>query len=59
MGLEDKTLAGIINTSTGRCWSSDTYNPVIFASVSILNRGPSFGFASNILKKYLCNFECI
>ena len=22
-----KTLAGIINTSSGRCWSSDTYNP--------------------------------
>lgn len=21
-------LAGILNTSSGRCWSSDTYNPV-------------------------------
>ena len=28
LGLDAKTLAGIINTSTGRCWSSDTYNPV-------------------------------
>lgn len=28
MGLNPKTLAAIINTSSGRCWSSDTYNPV-------------------------------
>ncbi|KAI1721181.1 NAD binding domain of 6-phosphogluconate dehydrogenase domain-containing protein [Ditylenchus destructor] len=28
MGLNPKTLASIINTSSGRCWSSDTYNPV-------------------------------
>jgi len=28
MGLDVKTLANIVNTSTGRCWSSDTYNPV-------------------------------
>uniref|UniRef100_A0A8R1DXB5 3-hydroxyisobutyrate dehydrogenase n=1 Tax=Caenorhabditis japonica TaxID=281687 RepID=A0A8R1DXB5_CAEJA len=28
MGLDAKALAGIINTSSGRCWSSDTYNPV-------------------------------
>lgn len=28
MGLCPKQLASIINTSSGRCWSSDTYNPV-------------------------------
>ncbi|KAK4884149.1 hypothetical protein RN001_000420 [Aquatica leii] len=28
MGLDVKTLAKVVNTSTGRCWSSDTYNPV-------------------------------
>uniref|UniRef100_A0A7E4W4D5 3-hydroxyisobutyrate dehydrogenase n=1 Tax=Panagrellus redivivus TaxID=6233 RepID=A0A7E4W4D5_PANRE len=28
MGLDPKLLASIINTSSGRCWSSDTYNPV-------------------------------
>ena len=28
LGADPKTLAGIINTSSGRCWSSDTYNPV-------------------------------
>merc|ERR1712137_824497 len=28
MGLDPKLLSGILNTSTGRNWSSDTYNPV-------------------------------
>ncbi|KAJ1414456.1 hypothetical protein B484DRAFT_454817 [Ochromonadaceae sp. CCMP2298] len=28
LGLDPKTLAGILNTSTGRCWSSEAYNPV-------------------------------
>ena len=27
LGMDAKTLAGVINTSSGRCWSSDTYNP--------------------------------
>ena len=27
LGIDPKVLAGIINTSSGRCWSSDTYNP--------------------------------
>lgn len=28
LGLDAKLLAGILNSSSGRCWSSDTYNPV-------------------------------
>lgn len=28
LGIDAKVLAGIINTSSGRCWSSDAYNPV-------------------------------
>lgn len=28
LGLEPKLLANILNTSSGRCWSSDLYNPV-------------------------------
>mgnify|MGYP003891932685 FL=1 len=28
MGIDSQVLAGIMNTSTSRCWSSDTYNPV-------------------------------
>ena len=27
LGMDAKTLAGIINTSSGRCWSSDVNNP--------------------------------
>lgn len=27
LGMDPKTLAGIINTSSGRCWSSDVNNP--------------------------------
>eukprot|EP00638_Chattonella_subsalsa_P003889 CAMPEP_0117753566 /NCGR_PEP_ID=MMETSP0947-20121206/12305_1 /TAXON_ID=44440 /ORGANISM="Chattonella subsalsa, Strain CCMP2191" /LENGTH=237 /DNA_ID=CAMNT_0005572479 /DNA_START=460 /DNA_END=1173 /DNA_ORIENTATION=+ len=27
LGLEPKVLAEIMNTSSGRCWSSDSYNP--------------------------------
>ena len=27
LGIDPKLLASIINTSSGRCWSSDTYNP--------------------------------
>src|SRR5947209_6003531 len=27
LGIDPKVLAGIINTSSGRCWSTDTYNP--------------------------------
>jgi 3-hydroxyisobutyrate dehydrogenase len=27
LGMDPNLLAGILNTSTGRCWSSDTYNP--------------------------------
>jgi len=28
MGLDPKLLAGILNSSSGRCWSSEVYNPV-------------------------------
>lgn len=28
LGLDPKTFADIINSSTGRCWASETYNPV-------------------------------
>ncbi|APV51269.1 3-hydroxyisobutyrate dehydrogenase [Betaproteobacteria bacterium GR16-43] len=27
LGMDPKVFAGIVNTSSGRCWSSDTYNP--------------------------------
>jgi 3-hydroxyisobutyrate dehydrogenase len=27
LGIDPKVLAGVVNTSSGRCWSSDSYNP--------------------------------
>ena len=27
LGMDPKLLSSILNTSTGRCWSTDTYNP--------------------------------
>lgn len=27
LGMDPKILAGVMNTSTARCWSSDSYNP--------------------------------
>ncbi len=28
LGMDPKVLASVMNTSTARCWSSDSYNPV-------------------------------
>jgi 3-hydroxyisobutyrate dehydrogenase len=45
--MDPKVLAGVMNTSTGRCWSSDTYNPcpgVISTAPS--SRGYTGGFGT-------------
>jgi len=55
LGIDPKVLAGIINTSTGRCWSSDTYNPfpgVIDTAPS--TRGYTGGFGTDLMLKDLC-----
>ncbi|KDB09190.1 3-hydroxyisobutyrate dehydrogenase [Burkholderia sp. lig30] len=54
LGIDPAVLAGIINTSTGRCWSSDTYNPypgVLPAAPAA--RGYAGGFAANLMLKDL------
>ncbi|WP_120993531.1 3-hydroxyisobutyrate dehydrogenase [Stutzerimonas urumqiensis] len=54
LGMDAKTLAGVINTSSGRCWSSDTYNPfpgVIETAPAA--RGYSGGFGSDLMLKDL------
>jgi 3-hydroxyisobutyrate dehydrogenase len=54
LGIDVKVLAGIINTSTGRCWSSDTYNPmpgVIDSAPS--SREYSGGFGTDLMLKDL------
>ncbi|KVV51771.1 3-hydroxyisobutyrate dehydrogenase [Burkholderia territorii] len=54
LGIEPTVLAGIINTSTGRCWSSDTYNPYPGVNdAAPAARGYSGGFAANLMLKDL------
>lgn len=54
LGVDPKVLAGIFNTSTGRCWSGDTYNPYpgIFPNVPSSN-GYKGGFGSALMLKDL------
>jgi 3-hydroxyisobutyrate dehydrogenase len=52
LGMDPKVLAGIINTSSGRCWSSDVYNPypgVIDTAPSA--RGYTGGFGADLMLK--------
>jgi 3-hydroxyisobutyrate dehydrogenase len=54
LGIDPKVLGTIINTSTGRCWSSDTYNPfpgVIETAPS--SRGYTGGFGTDLMLKDL------
>lgn len=54
LGMDPKVLAGVINTSSGRCWSTDTYNPypgVIDGVPS--SRGYTGGFGMDLMIKDL------
>ncbi|NIF15255.1 3-hydroxyisobutyrate dehydrogenase, partial [Burkholderia sp. Ax-1735] len=54
LGIDPAVLAGIINTSTGRCWSSDAYNPYPGVSdTAPAARGYAGGFAANLMLKDL------
>jgi 3-hydroxyisobutyrate dehydrogenase len=54
LGIEPKVLAGIINTSSGRCWSSDTYNPYPGVMDNVpAARGYSGGFGADLMLKDL------
>jgi len=54
LGMDPKTLAAIMNSSTARCWSSDTYNPVpgILPNVPSANDYEG-GFGSQLMIKDL------
>lgn len=54
LGVDPKTLAGIFNTSTGRCWSGDTYNPYpgIMPNVPSANEYKG-GFGASLMLKDL------
>lgn len=54
LGMDPKVLAGIINTSSGRCWSSDTYNPYPGVMDGVpASRGYSGGFGAGLMLKDL------
>jgi 3-hydroxyisobutyrate dehydrogenase len=54
LGMDAKVFAGIANTSSGRCWSSDTYNPYPgVIETAPANRGYSGGFGSDLMLKDL------
>jgi 3-hydroxyisobutyrate dehydrogenase len=54
LGIDPKVLAGIINTSSGRCWSSDSYNPFPGVMDDVpAARGYSGGFGTDLMLKDL------
>jgi 3-hydroxyisobutyrate dehydrogenase len=54
LGIDAKVLAGIINTSSGRCWSSDTYNPYPGVMDNVpAERGYTGGFGADLMLKDL------
>merc|ERR1711860_310317 len=53
-GMDAKKLANIFNTSSARCWSSDTYNPVPGIIEGLpSSRGYEGGFGVDLMKKDL------
>jgi 3-hydroxyisobutyrate dehydrogenase len=54
LGMDPKLLSNIINTSTGRCWSTDSYNPVPGVMPNVpSSRGYTGGFGNSLIAKDL------
>ncbi|GAM29303.1 hypothetical protein SAMD00019534_124790 [Acytostelium subglobosum LB1] len=54
LGIDPKKLAGIFNTSSARCWSSELYNPCPgVLENSPASRGYTGGFGSALMNKDL------
>ncbi|WP_250514980.1 3-hydroxyisobutyrate dehydrogenase [Caballeronia sp. INDeC2] len=54
LGIDPTKLASILNTSTGRCWSSDTCNPYPgIIETAPASRGYSGGFGADLMLKDL------
>ena len=54
LGMDPKVFAGIINTSSGRCWSSEIYNPYPDVVESApASRGYTGGFGVDLMLKDL------
>lgn len=54
LGIEPKVLASVLNSSSGRCWSSDTYNPFPGVMDNVpASRGYTGGFGTDLMLKDL------
>jgi 3-hydroxyisobutyrate dehydrogenase len=54
LGMDPKVFAGIANSSSGRCWSSDSYNPYPGVQDNVpAARGYSGGFGADLMLKDL------
>lgn len=54
LGMDAKVLAGVINTSSGRCWSTEVYNPWPgVVDTAPAGRGYTGGFGSDLMLKDL------
>ena len=54
LGMDPRVFASIVNTSSGRCWSSDTYNPFPGVLENVpSSRGYSGGFGADLMLKDL------
>ncbi|RRV04226.1 3-hydroxyisobutyrate dehydrogenase [Pseudomonas sp. v388] len=54
LGIDTEVLAGVINTSTGRCWSSEAYNPWPgIVETAPASRGYTGGFGAELMLKDL------
>jgi 3-hydroxyisobutyrate dehydrogenase len=54
LGMDPKVFAAIVNTSSGRCWSSDTYNPYPGVLENVpASRAYAGGFGADLMLKDL------
>lgn len=54
LGLDPKQFMDIVNSSTGRCWSSEVYNPVPgLVPTAPCNRDYAGGFSTDLITKDL------
>ena len=54
LGIDSEVLAGVINSSTGRCWSSEIYNPWPgIVPTAPASRGYTGGFGAELMLKDL------
>ncbi len=54
LGIDSEVLAGVINRSTGRCWSSEVYNPWPgIVETAPASRGYTGGFGAELMLKDL------